>query len=1031
MTIDTMRFDVLGTLQVRGSQDLVDVGPRRNREVLATLLIHAGEVVSVETLIDEVWGGADVAPGSVHVVVSRLRSRLGAELVETRAPGYRLALGDHRTDAREFEAHLAAARDAADAATARERIQQALSLWRGDAYADVQVPAVRSEAERLHRLRLGAHQRLAEIDLSTGHHDDVARRLAVLVEAYPLEEGLLVPLMLAQYRCGQQAEALATYERARRVLDEELGLEPTPLVREMQARILQHDPSLSPAPASAAPGPRDRGFIGRTDELKVLDEALRQGWTTPTGPPAVAAVFGEAGIGKTRLAEELAARARSEGVVVAFGRCLESEGTPPLWPWEQALGAVADALDPATRDAALSGRGQLARLLVPNAHDEPVDLAGDVPAIRLHDAVTAFLEVAADARPVLLVLEDMHWSDSGTVELFEYLATTARTGRLALLLTVRRPDLSDTATRQLTAAMSRTGGAVTTVLDGMAVEEVQELATDSLGVEVSFATARTLRERTDGNPFYVSELARLYGDERRRTGRGDTPVPSGVQAVIERRLRHLPAGDLDVLQAAAVIGRTFDLLVLEDVSAVGRLVLLETIDRGVSAGVLVGTDNALEFRFGHALVQEALIASASLARRAAVHAAVAESLEVRHGAHPHAVAAIAHHYVAAYPHGDPVRAVEYSLRAASLAQQRLALEEAERLVRRALPLVQALPPEEAVSLEIALRVRLGTLLTLRHGYNGPGVADERHRVLALSGPDGASADLFSAHWGTWGNALVSGRFASARSAVDVLMETAAATGDPMLTLAGRIARGQSAWHVAELAPARRDLEVAMGLADGADEGFDLDLWLQHPGVQARVWLAMVLAQQGEVEASDAIVQDVEGLVQDMDHLFSTSYAHIVIGLRDIVLDRPEDAARHGRLAMEVASENGFAQLQAFALIPLGWGHGRTTDPESGLAQVSAALEAFGSLPDGHMFGHLMLRLLADLHALAGRPDEALRLSERALDESRRTGERFDLVRLHGLRAELLAPRDPRAAEAELRLATELADEQRQSGSGAK
>lgn len=1018
MTTQSPRIDVLGPVQVRDGDQRVDVGPRRNREVLATLLVHAGDVVSVETLIDEVWGGADVAPGSVHVVVSRLRSRLGAALIETRAPGYRLSPDQHRTDAQDFEAHLAAARDATDAATARDRIQQALSLWRGEAYADVQVPTVRSEAERLHRLRLAAHQRLAEIDLSTGQHDEVARRLAVLVEAYPLEEGLLVPLMLAQYRCGQQAEALATYDRARRVLDEELGLEPTPAVREMQGRILRHDPSLAPAAPAPTSGPVAGGFIGRAEELKRLDDALRHGWTTSAGAPAVAAVFGEAGIGKTRLAEELADRARAEGVVVAFGRCLESEGTPPLWPWEQLLAGVAAGLDPATRDDALSGRGHLARLLVPTEGDDPSALAGDVPATRLHDAVTGFLEVAAAGRPVLLVLEDVHWADPGTVDLLEYLATTARTGRLAVLLTVRRPDLADAATRQLTAALTRVDGAVTTTLAGMAVEEVQELATGSLGTEVSLATARTLRDRTDGNPFYVSELARLYGDERRRTGRGDAPVPTGVQAVIERRLRHLPPGDVDVLQAAAVVGRTFDLLVLEDVSAVGRLALLETIDRGVSAGVLTGTESAVEFRFGHALVQEALIASASLARRAAVHAAVAQSLEARHGEQPHAVAAIAHHYVAAYPHGDPVKAVEYSLRAASLAQQRLALEDAERLVRRALPLVQAVPPEQAVGLEIALRVRLGTLLTLHHGYNGPGVADERRRVLALSGPGVAGGDLFSAHWGTWGNALVSGRFASARSAVDVLLETADATGDPMLALAGHIARGQTAWHVGDLHRARRDLERAVGLADDATEPFDLDLWLQHPGVQARVWLAMVLAQQGEVEASDRMTDAAEQLAEDADHPFSTSYAHIVVGLRDVLLDRPDGAARHGGRAMDVAAENGFQQLQAFALVPLGWGRGRTGEPDAGLAQLAAAIEAFGSLPDGHMFGHLMLRLAADLHALLGHHDEALRLTSEALEESRRTGERFDLVRLHALRAELLQPHDPVAAATERALAAQ-------------
>jgi DNA-binding SARP family transcriptional activator len=1000
-----MRFSVLGPLEVADESRPVDVGPRRNREVLATLLVHAGDVVSVETLVDEIWGAGAASPGSVHVVVSRLRSRLGDGLIQTRAPGYRLALGDHGVDAHEFENLLRAGRREDDLAQAREHVQLALASWRGDAYADVAVPAVRAEAQRLHQLRLDAHRRLAEIDLKTGHHEEVARRLAVLVEAYPLEEALVAPLMLALYRSGQQAEALATYDRARKLLDDELGIDPTPAVREMHTRILRQDPALMQKPARSEPGHTSAGdgFIGRERELTELRRALGDGLGSTVGP-RVAAVVGEAGIGKTWLVEQVAVRAAADGSVVAFGRCMEHEGAPALWPWEQVLDAVAAQASPPTLAAALAGRGHLTRLLL---SDTGVDLeprASDVSSARLYDAVTAFLETVAAERPVLIVLEDMHWADSATTELLDYLATTGRSGRLAVLLSVRHPDTASEGAKQVAAVLSRRGAPPALRLRGLEVDEVRELAAHSLGREVSLATAQALRERTDGNPFYVTELARLYGDERRRTGRGDAPVPSGVQAVIERRLRHLPEGDVDVLVAAAVVGRTVDLSLLGEVTGLGRLPLLETVDRCVTAGILVATDSALAYRFGHALVREALIASAGLSRRSAIHAAVAQSLESRLGAGTdgHVIAALAHHYVAAYPHGDVVKAIDSSLRAASLAQQRLALEEAERLVRLALQLVPAVPGERAVMLEVDLRVRLGTLLTLRHGYNGPGVAEERRRVLSLVGPEGASSDLFSAHWGTWGDALVSGRMAQAEVAVDGLLAAAETTGDAMLRLGGLVARGQTAWQRGRLAAAHRDLGRAARLADAADpDDLDLDLWLQHPGVQARSWLALVLAQQGDLEASAQVAAQAQQQAEASRHQYSISYGHIVDGLRNVMLRRPARALEHGTRALEVARENGFLQLQALALIPLGWGRGLCDDLDEGVAQLTAALDAFRQLPDGYMFGPFMLRLLAELQHRAGRHERALELLERALHESAQTDERFDLVAAHRLRAAML------------------------------
>lgn len=987
--------------------------------MLAALLTRAGSVVPLDTLVDEVWGDSRVAPGSVHVVVSRLRSRVGDGLVQTQTPGYRLVLDGHELDADVFESHLRAARESDDPAAARASIQAALALWRGDAYADVQLRSARTEADRLHAMRLSAHEQLARLDLDEGRHDEVAERLAVLVDAYPLDEGLLAPLMLALYRGGRQADALAVFDRARRCLDDELGVEPTPATRDMHQRILRQDPSLDHVPAAAPvrPDEPDRpSLIGRHDELEQLVGEVRRGWTSGL---SVTSVVGEAGIGKTRLVEEAAARASDDGALVAFGRCWDTDGTPAMWPWEQVLSGLADRLDADLLEQATTGRGQLARLLVRTDDAAALPVTPEVAPTRLYDAVTAFVETVSARQPLVLVLEDMHWADPGSIELLDYLLTSCRGGRVAVVLTVRDPDGSLVCSRALTATLARAAGTVRIDLSGLDVPEVQELATRSLGAPVPLTTARALRERTDGNPFYVGELARLYGDERRRHGRGDTPVPSGVRAVIERRLRHLPDGDTDVLAAAAVIGRTFGLLLLEDVTGTGRLALLETIDRAMTAGILTPADDVLEYRFSHALVQETLTVRMSLARRAAVHAAVAESLQARHGQDAAHAAAIAHHFLEAHPHADAAKAIRASLHAAALAQQRLAFDDAERLVRRALELVGAAPADQAAALEVELRVRLGSLLTLRHGYNGPGVAEERRRVLELSGPGGAVPDLFSAHWGTWGGALVSGHLDEASAAVRALQDAADATDDPGLALAALVARGQTAWHLGRLAETRDAMERAVALADDAETPFDLDLWLQHPGVQARIWLSLAVAQQGDLERSHRITQEAEEVARDSGHLYTVSFQLIAEGVRSVVLDRPEAAVERARRGQELAVANGFAQLQAFALMPIGWGTGRLGDPATGLAMLEAAIAAFTSLSDRHLFGPFMLRLAADLHARAGRPEEALRLTDAALAHTERTGERFDLVDLHLLRARLLAA-DAGAAGAERGRAMDVA-----------
>jgi predicted ATPase/DNA-binding SARP family transcriptional activator len=255
-----MEFRVLGPLEVADGETPVVLGGGKQRALLAVLLLNAGRPVAVERLIDELWGAAVPATAAkmVQIYVSQLRKRLPAGTLRTRPPGYSIELGEDELDLDRAERLIAEGKDAlreGEPARAAARLRQALALWRGSALAEFPEPFAAVEGRRLEELRLAAMEERVEADLALGEHTGLVGELEVLVARNPLRERLRRQQMLALYRCGRQAEALAAYTDARRILDAELGLEPSGALRDLERRILRQDPALDPvaAPPSAAP----------------------------------------------------------------------------------------------------------------------------------------------------------------------------------------------------------------------------------------------------------------------------------------------------------------------------------------------------------------------------------------------------------------------------------------------------------------------------------------------------------------------------------------------------------------------------------------------------------------------------------------------------------------------------------------------------------------------------------------------------------------------------------------------------------
>jgi len=336
---------VLGPVELVAEYGPVPLGAPKQRRLLCALVVHAGEARSADLLIDAIWGPSPPASAAklLQTYVSQLRKALRAPArIRTRGAGYALELEDESLDAARFERLLSQGRAASrerNPALAASLLRRALGLWRGQAYGDFAYEEfARAEAERLEELRLVALEERIEAELALGRHDDLLPELRSLAAIHPGRERLQAQAMLALYRCGRQSEALDLYSDASARLRDELGLEPSAELRELQRRILQQDAELAiaavaEAAASALPAPPNR-LLGRGRELAELRELLRR-----RDEMRLLVLTGAGGSGKTRLALE-AARETAE----SFANGAAFVNLAPLRDPGLVLGAIARAL---------------------------------------------------------------------------------------------------------------------------------------------------------------------------------------------------------------------------------------------------------------------------------------------------------------------------------------------------------------------------------------------------------------------------------------------------------------------------------------------------------------------------------------------------------------------------------------------------------------------------------------------------------------------------------------------------------------
>jgi DNA-binding SARP family transcriptional activator len=1043
-----LQIRILGPLEVVGEGGPVDTGTPKQRAVLAMLTMQPGRTVSVQRLIDELW--ADEPPeraiASLQAYVSRLRRALEpgrtardkSTVLVSRAPGYQLMVPTDAVDASRFATAVERARTGTDPAEALQILTEALHLWRADPLPELgDSPLARAERGRLQELRLIAVEERSEALLRLGRAAEVAYLSESALAEAPYRERLWGQLMLALYRSGRQAEALAAYGRARAGLVDELGIEPGPALQQLEQDILRQAPHLAaPQAAAAAPvevapaktftsdmpadtvapaadqaEPDDGGLVGRDAELRTVDELLAG---TATGRGRLLLVSGSPGIGKSALLRELAARA-TQAQLVGAGTGVDGEAPPVFLPWAQILRAIAAAPDAAEALAvAFAPYGNLPAVLDPTLIEAlPLPAAEriadpELARSRLYQGIVDGLCRLATHRPLVLIVDDAHWLDAPSTVLLTMFAKTVRRSRVLLAVGYREAELAPDA--PLAGALGELladPSAVRLPLQGLGAAGVAALARHVTGGDVPEQTVAMLLDRTGGNPFFVVELLRVLVAEHTLA---PEHVPVRVQEVVRRRLAKLPGQVNAVIAVASVLGRDVSVPVLREVVQIDELALFDTLDTAVVSGILTATDDPGLLRFSHDLVRQTAYLDQGPLRRARLHARAAQALRDTGLATAPELAA---HLRAALPVLSPFDVVPALIEAAGEAYDQTAHEQASALLEEAVGMLHRAPPGERRDVaELDLRIRLAYMHQATDGYLAPFVTAQyaamEPLLVRLRGRP--VLDILPALWGYASFHTASGDVARAVAMARSASERGST--DPWASIVAEVHEGAAALAVLDLPKARECFDTALDALPAGDVPvFPIAIW--DPVIGAQAPAAIVCGMLGDHATAAEHLQAARKRVARVGEPFLEMYvSHYAASVAADRYDAPA-TAEAARTTLRLAERGGHLEYQAMSAILLGWAEVSTGEAAGldrivdGRTHLGAAMRRFGRLEALH----------ADACLILGRKDEAAGIAGRALEGGLPGQTGFAEPDLRRVRA--LATGDPDEAEQALQVARKL------------
>lgn len=761
---------------------------RQGRLIFAYMVLNRSRPVRRDELVEALWADEGLPSGGESLLappLSRLRKALGKERLVGRTELI-LDLGpEARVDSEVAQSDLAAAQNLAGDRTAGpgelaigwQQAQEAARIFEGGLLPGLEARWIDEHRSHFDELRLRSLETVARIGARMGPAEKArAERAArTAVDASPFRESARAALIEVLEAQGNIAEALRAYEELRVLLREELGTFPAPELTAIYDRLLNaHDtageppssPPEEPASRDDAPSaagdsrPRTIGeeidprisekrLVGRDEVLQRLGDEIDR---AADGEIRIAILAGEGGVGKTRIAAELAAG--REDVTVLYGRC-EPDEVRPYRIWSGLLRSALSQSSGIDLEKVVGGDGPTLARLLPElvrrmalpAPGPTADLESERQA--LFGAVMRMIGRLSAERPMLIILDDLHWADRSTLRLLASLADDNPPRGILALGIYRDTELPrDSHLLEALSQLQRRLHTVRFEVDALDEEQVRDL----IDGRVDGSLAPGIVDQSGGNPFFVEQIVRNLQE----TGATDiSDVPPELQEIIAQRVARLPDGGPELLGRAALIGRDFDLDILAQTSTQTDDRIIELLDAAVGAGLLDESGTVPgRYSFVHALVRSSLVGEFSLTRRAVIHRQIGEAIERRNEnrfgqQQERDLPSLAWHFTLAGP-SETDRAIGYATQAAAQAEGRLAYDEAVDFYEGAIASCRADEPvDQTLLAELLLRRaeafwRMGLLQRAGDSFF------EAARAARESGiPELLARAAIGASWGSW------------------------------------------------------------------------------------------------------------------------------------------------------------------------------------------------------------------------------------------------------------------------------------------
>jgi DNA-binding SARP family transcriptional activator len=1089
-----MDIRVLGPLEVVDGAKPVALGGPKKRAVLATVVVHANTVVSADRLIDEIWGEDPPASArrTLHSYVSSLRKALNihGEILSGRQGGYLLDVDASAIDAERFSRNIELARTlrSSDSVEALRLLNETLALWRGPPFGSLagDIPSLQIESTRLEELRLVALELQIDCEFDLGREGMAIGDLERLVLEHPYREGLWHRLMVALYRSGRQGEALAAFQRIRRILIEELGIEPSRRLTQLEDQILLHDPALDavldasgdcyeirpPAFLSGAlpsHGPIHRVFVERENELARLDDFLNQALKGDGSPVFVT---GEAGTGKTALVTEFISRAQQahSELVVVGGTCEALTGIgDPYLPFRETMSLLTGdcerrwAAGTISRDQALRLWGLLPTVVQAICDSGPTLLNSIIPGrdlacrtrafgadgaqalARLEELLSvqvqqgspsppgqnqtfaeyaAVLDAAASHHPLVVVIEDLHWADTSSVQLFSYLSRHLDGRRILLIGTSRPEDVAQgrggtphPLTAVLTDIKQRLGDTFVD-LDRIEANEGRSFVdalVDTEPNDLRESFREQLTEHSGGRALFAVELlghVRAQGDlgkdeEGRWVEKGIISwqtLPARVEGVIERLIARLDPELRDALLVAAVEGVEFTAEVIAAVQDIDDSVLIRRLseevghkDRLVEARGVIRTETQRlsRYRFRHSLFQKFLYDSLDPVERSNLHEEVGNALETLHAPHTGEVAAqLASHFQNA---GADNKAGRYLQQAGDRSLRLSANTEAIGYYTEALRVLENQPDTtERDRRELTMVINLSLPLERTLGYWADEVETVFERARVLGEQQGATPELFAALRGLWHCHHSRLELDKAGELANQLLRLANIDGgDPVLIVQAHRIFGEDAFFRGNFVQAREHLEQAIDTYDPVAHRSHPYPGILDPGIISGLNAATSLWILGYPDRAVKSMAETLELARKWPRSDSFVVALGVAGRLHKYRREDEMALRLADEKIKVASETEFKIHIAIASFARGEALVDLGAVEEGMNLMKEGLEVYRGA-----FLPWSLTVLAEAYEKAGQASEGLSAVAEALDLVDKVGGYFTESELWRVKGEL-------------------------------